>query len=118
MSEVREAGQTHRGSTTMPWDRGYYYRSIRRDGKPRREYVGQGVCADLVARMDELQRDKRDREAADRRAERRELEVLDRPLEELNELADLLARTALLVAGFHQHKRGEWRKRRGRTESH
>jgi hypothetical protein len=96
----------------MPWDRGYYYRSIRRDGKPRREYVGQGVCADLVARMDELQRDKRDSEAAARRAERRELEVLDQPLEELNELADLAAHVALLAAGYRQHHRGEWRKRR------
>jgi hypothetical protein len=31
----------------------------------------------------------------------------------LGETTDLLARAALLAAGFHQHKRGEWRKRRG-----
>jgi hypothetical protein len=26
---------------------------------------------------------------------------------------ELLARAALVTAGFRQHKRGEWRKRRG-----
>ena len=42
---------------------------------------------------------------------------LDASLAELNELADLLARVALLAAGYHQHDRGKWRKRRGdRTE--
>jgi hypothetical protein len=30
----------------------------------------------------------------------------------VNEMADLAARAALLAAGFHLHKRGEWRKRR------
>ena len=47
-----------------------------------------------------------------RRVEKAELEALDAPLNELNDLADQLARTALMAAGFHQHKRGEWRKRR------
>ena len=37
---------------------------------------------------------------------------LDAPLNDLNDLAELLAHAALLAAGFHQHKRGEWRKRR------
>ena len=37
---------------------------------------------------------------------------LEADLKELAEAADLLARAALLAAGFHRHKRGEWRKRR------
>jgi hypothetical protein len=31
----------------------------------------------------------------------------------LNELADLVARAALAAAGYVQHDRGEWRKKRG-----
>ena len=30
----------------------------------------------------------------------------------LSDLADLMTRAALVVAGYRQHKRGEWRKRR------
>src|SRR5262245_28031256 len=46
------------------------------------------------------------------RAEREKITELDETLDELNELADLLVRAALLAAGYHQHKRGIWRKRR------
>ena len=46
------------------------------------------------------------------RAERAEVEALDAPLDQLDDLAELLARAALMAAGFHQHKRGEWRRRR------
>jgi len=31
-------------------------------------------------------------------------------------LAGLVAEAALLAAGYHRHKRGEWRKRRGQAE--
>ena len=96
----------------MPWDRGYYYRSVRRNGRPRREYVGGGRVAVLVSQMDEIQRQRRQAEAAARRSERGGVEDLDRPLAELDELADLAAEAALLAAGYHRHKRGEWRRRR------
>jgi hypothetical protein len=99
----------------VPWDRGYYYRSTRRNGQPRREYVGAGRVAELVSRLDELDREKRQAEAAAQRAEREEVEALDARLDELTDLADLAAEAALLAAGYHRHKRGEWRKRRGQA---
>ena len=37
---------------------------------------------------------------------------LERPTAELEDLADQLAATALLLAGYHRHDRGEWRRRR------
>ena len=82
----------------MPWDRGYYYRSIRSADGPRREYVGKGPVAELVAKMDALERDRRETAVAIRKAEREEIEALDQPLDDLNELADLAAEAALLAA--------------------
>jgi hypothetical protein len=65
-----------------------------------------------VSQLDAIQRDKRltDREAV--RVEREKIAALDVPFNELNDMADLVARAALLAAGYHQHKRGAWRKRR------
>ena len=45
-----------------------------------------------------------------------ELKALDAPLDDLDELADLLARAALVAAGYRQHHRGEWRKRRAQGD--
>jgi hypothetical protein len=97
----------------MGWDRGRYYtRSKKINGRVVREYIGTGEVAELVAQGDALERQQREDERAEEKAKRAELEALDAPLDELDKLADLLARAALVVAGFHQHKRGEWRKRR------
>jgi hypothetical protein len=96
----------------MAWDeRGYYYRSEREGRRVRRIYLGRGHAAEVVSQLDAAKRREREAERAARRAERTEQDALDAPLIKLNDLADLLARAALLAAGFHQHKR-EWRKRR------
>jgi hypothetical protein len=97
----------------MSWDRGYYYRVRKVNGRVVREFVGTGRVAELVAQLDAIERQKRENERADRRAEREKLDSLDAPLNDLDDLVDLLARAALLAAGFRQHKRGEWRRRRG-----
>jgi hypothetical protein len=101
----------------MGWDRrGYYYRVKRVNGRVVREYVGGGRVAELVAQTDELEREKKLVERAGEKAARDEDAARDRPLEELIELTELLARAALRAAGYHRHKRGEWRKKRARTE--
>jgi hypothetical protein len=97
----------------MGWDRGRYYtRSRKVNGRVVREYVGTGEAAELVSRMDAIQRASREAARADRRARRAELAALDADLKALSETTDLVASAALLAAGFHRHKRGEWRKRR------
>lgn len=102
----------------MGWEQGgrYYTRSRPEGGRVVREYIGGGEAGALIAKMDALERDQRltDRECA--RLEREKVEALDGPLAGLDELADLLARAALLAAGYRQHNRGEWRKRRGQRE--
>ena len=96
----------------MPWDRGYYYRSERRAGHPRRQYLGAGAVAELASKLDDSRREQSLALAARWRSERGECEALDGLLDELDEMADLVAHAALLAAGYHRHKRGEWRKRR------
>jgi multidrug efflux pump subunit AcrA (membrane-fusion protein) len=95
------------------WEKGRYYtRSKKVNGRVVREYVGFGRVAELAAELDAIERQQRQAERAALLAKRAELDALDAPLDDLNDLAELLARAALMAAGFCQHKRGEWRKRR------
>jgi hypothetical protein len=100
----------------MGWERGYYYRVRKVNGRVVREYFGAGEAAELVAEMDALERERRQLEALERRQEKDDLKALDADLKALNERIDLAARAALVAAGFHQHKRSEWRKRRERSD--
>lgn len=104
----------------MGWEqrgnRKYYYQAERVGGRVVKRYVGGGQIGELAARLDAIGRMKTETDREMRRLEREEIEALDAPLGELNELADLLARAALLAAGLRQHHRGEWRKPRGRTD--
>ncbi len=101
----------------MGWERGRYYtRSRREGGRVVREYVGAGPAAALIARFDEMERDRREGERIAARLEREMMDALDAPLVALDDLANLVACAALLAAGYRQHHRGEWRKRRARTD--
>jgi hypothetical protein len=96
--------------------RSYYYTAERVGGRVVKHYIGSGRVAAIAAQLTATWRAERTAErdaerAADRRA-RKELADLDAALAPLDELADLLARAALLAAGFHRHHRGEWRRRR------
>jgi hypothetical protein len=91
----------------------YYYRSVRdKEGCPRKVYVGAGELARIAAEADTMRRQMRDGERERGRAEVERLEALAAPLVEIDEVAEVLARAALVAGGYHRHK-GEWR--RGRT---
>jgi hypothetical protein len=92
----------------------YYTRSKKVNGRVVREYVGGGLLGEVSAQMDAEERRQRVKEAALWSEERERLEALDGLTEELYEAAEVLSKAALLAGGYHQHKRGEWRKRRGR----
>lgn len=97
----------------MGWDRGRYYtRSRKVNGRVVREYVGSGPVGALAAELDAIERDGRHARRQARKAEREAAQALDAPVTELCGLADLLASAALLLAGYRQHNRGDWRKRR------
>jgi hypothetical protein len=92
--------------------RPYLHRSVRRAGRVTSEYVASGIDAFLIAALEEHERAERRSELEEIRAERREADDLERALDDLAERARALARDALTAAGYHQHRRGEWRKRR------
>ena len=100
-----------------PWEkreRGglYYTRSRKEGGRMIREYVGGGILGQLAAQMDDLERERREEQAARWNEEQEKLNALEAPVEELSEASDLLVRAALLASGYRQHNRGEWRLRR------
>lgn len=101
-----------------PWERRergglYYTRSRKVNGEVIREYVGGGVLGEIAARMDAEERQQRKEKATAWKEAREQMEALETPVEELCEAAEVLAKAILVTAGYHQHKRGEWRKRRG-----
>ena len=95
----------------------YYTRSRKVDGRVIREYVGSGPVAEMAAQADARERERREEEARAWREEREDLDALDARTRDLDELAELLTRAALLAAGYRQHERGEWRRLRERNKS-
>ena len=94
----------------------YYYSAQRRGGRVVKQYLGSGEFAEALAQIDALDKQRRQFEAEARRAERDDLRILDDQVRTLGQLADALAHAALLLAGYHRHDRGEWRKRRAKEE--
>jgi len=103
----------------MAWEtrgiggRMYFYRKIKTDGRVVSEYIGSGPLATFAASRAEDDRRERAVIAATERAERDRMRADEAELDGFCTLADALTRAALLTAGYHQHHRGEWRKRRG-----
>ena len=91
----------------------YNYRSVRKGGRVTSEYRGSGEAARLIGAWDSLDAIERDEERQRERDERKWFDDLERDLDELAERGRRLAHEALTAAGFHQHNRGEWRRRRG-----
>jgi hypothetical protein len=102
----------------MALDKGRYYtRSRKVNGRVFREYVGTGEAAEQAARLDAIQREEREAERAARQAHKAEVAAVEAEITALSEAVDLAARAALLAAGYHQHKGGGWRKKRGNCKS-
>ncbi len=102
----------------MAWERrsrgGLYYVRKRRVGsRVICEYVGTGPVAAHVAELDAEDRAEREHQRRALHADIERWETLDAAIAELCGGTDALARATLLVAGYRQHHRGEWRKRRG-----
>src|SRR5262245_1760603 len=96
----------------MPWERNYYYRSKRINGKPRRIYLGAGPAGMLAAEEDRQARAERDLQELEAEQLRAGHARLDTDLSVVHRLGDLLSRAALYAAGYHQHCKGDWRPKR------
>ena len=90
----------------------YYTRSRKANGRVVREYVGGGVIGEFASRMDAEEREEREARRAASRGERRRFDELDEISANVCRATGTILRAVLESAGYHQHKRGEWRKRR------
>ena len=91
----------------------YYTRSKKVNGRVVREYVGVGPAAELAAASDAQVRAQRQAQQAAWRVEQERIESAIAPREEFCDVVETLARASLLLAGYHRHHRGEWRRKRG-----
>jgi hypothetical protein len=100
----------------MGWEprgnKSYYFRYQKLAGRVTRQYLGAGAVAELAAATDALRRADRRAAAEARRAEEVSWREALAPSLELSRVVELLARAALLAAGYHRHSRSSWRKRR------
>ena len=86
----------------------YYYRSVRRGDRVRKEYCAGGIHGQLAAQQDEAKRLRRQEEAV---RWKRELELLEQRTEffrEFAEVVEIVTHAHLVANGFHR-RRGEWR---------
>jgi len=102
----------------MGWERRqrggrYYTRSKRIGGRVVREYVGGGRVGALAVALDAEERARAQEKARVWREFRGELERAETLTDQFAQAADWLARGGLVLAGYRQHHRGEWRRRRG-----
>src|SRR5687767_2816639 len=89
----------------------YYHRKERQGRRVVSTYHGSGKIAALLAELDALDRERRQRQRAEAQIARLELAALaPMPSELAMLLAEARAEVArvLTAAGYHQHKRGEW----------
>jgi len=105
------------GVTQLGWEtrcgHGHYYtRSRKVKGRVVREYVGAGPIAEQASAADGRSRAERDADVELRRAARDSWIAADALLQQLSASLDVLTRAALLGAGFRQHNRGQWRRKR------
>jgi hypothetical protein len=78
-----------------------------------KDYCGTGFVAELEAEEDVQARDERRSRWESERAEREALEAADAALDAFVRRTKAAVQQVLTETGYHQHKRGEWRKTRG-----
>ena len=106
----------------MAWEtrngRGRYYtRSHKVNGQVIREYVGTGRGAEVAAMLDAQNAAERAVEQMRNREAVAHLRALDATMDAAHLWMQGELRGALQTQGYHQHKRGEWRRRREREDT-
>ena len=88
----------------------YYTRSQRQGGHVVCVYVGGGERGEQAAAADALARERREAERAAHTRERLQHDTVEAQLAAWYAAVDTQIHAALTAAGYHQHKRGEWRR--------
>jgi hypothetical protein len=98
--------------------RAYYYTAEKQNGKVVKAYHGARGEADAeaMATILEGQRISQAREGRRESSRRHRLRALEETVRTFCQEVDACTREALTAAGYHQHNRGEWRRRRRKRE--
>jgi len=93
-----------------------YTKSKRVNGKVKSEYRGSGILAIYAYQWDQQERQEAEEAKRQQRArwqgECEAADALDQAVNVACDSATAAFRTVMGTAGYHQHARGEWRKRR------
>jgi len=92
----------------------YYYHKQRLNGKVVSTYMGRGTAAELADGIGILTTDALDSERWERRQQRDKWKAQDAAEQTAFDTVEAVFQQAMIDAGYHRHKRGEWRKRRGK----
>lgn len=99
----------------MSWEtRGnnrYYYRRRKVGGRVVTEYIGAGDVAEALAGLDELDRQRRQLDAAEWQAFVEDERRTSAALAEVDELVRSAVAAVLIINGYHTHRR-QWRRQR------
>lgn len=95
----------------MAWKNGFYYRQTWRGGTCQSEYIGAGDFAELIAKLDQHERQKRKFAAEKERAELEALTAVDAEFDQVDQVIGALVAGVLVASGHHTHRR-QWRKKR------
>ena len=90
----------------------YYTRSRRVGGRIVREYLGKGIYAERAHQLDLAERQERQETRSQSRARLQSERVVEAEIKDYYAAVEAVLRNSLVRAGFHQHARGPWRKRR------
>src|SRR5262245_46845586 len=90
----------------------YYYKKRRIGVRVVSEYIGAGGLAEAIARIEQLDQQRRQLDRAIDRAALEEMTEGDSQADEFTAVINYIVTAALLATGHYQHKRGAWRKRR------
>lgn len=97
--------------------RRYFYEVQKQNGRVITRYRGTGPAAEQAARELELRKEERLQRQELRRHGARQHQLRLTPGRQLDRELALLVRAQLVAAGLYQHRRSQWRHRRGRSES-
>lgn len=92
----------------------YFYWSFRIGRRVHKAYSGRGEMVELTARFLAREHERRESVLAQVRSEKQAAENVDQAVGRFECVLDDELRRQLEEAGYRQHKRGEWRRRRVR----
>ena len=106
----------YRKRYTMSWEKRngtgtYYTRSRRVNGRVVREYIGAGSVGEIAHKQDLIRRSESSVERESMLLQKVEHAALLSDIDSFIDLAECIASGFLVLSGFHQHHRGEWRRR-------